>query len=183
MEVPTLDRKWEAAALADYNFSGVADGATKEFQRQAEVCIQGTMQIALACDARASTHTGFFLAGATALAVSAASYARAPAANLPLAYGGAAAAALLLLAAASCSIAARSVYFHVAGYQPKFLAVTASNELFMLRCVAEDLQRRIDFNVAALARQARWFGNGQIAALASLPFGAAVYFASRFAGV
>ena len=170
--------------MADYDFLTVNSAASaKELLRLGEVCLAGTVQIAVGCDARATTHTGFFLAGATALGVGAANFASGAAPKMALSYGMLGGSVSLLCAAICCTFAARSVDFHVGGYEPKLLTPFAGDERAAVLYAAEDVQRRIDFNRAALDRQSRWFGRGQWAAMAALPVGSAVYFACRLFGV
>ena len=179
-----LNARREEDALASYDFSNVSNPqASKELLRLAEASLAGTVQVAIGCDARATTHTGFFLAGATALGVAAANFASGPAAKLALSWGTLGGSVSLLCAAICCTLAARSVDFHVGGYEPKHLAPFATDERLVALFAAEDVQNRLDFNRSALERQSRWFGRGQWAAMAALPIGAAAYFLSRYLGV
>jgi hypothetical protein len=50
------------------DFSEIPDNAVKELHRQGELCLLGTMQLAVAADQRATTLSGILGAGSVALA-------------------------------------------------------------------------------------------------------------------
>jgi hypothetical protein len=51
------------------DFSNIPAETIKELHRQGEICLQGTVQLAIACDQRATTLTSILGAGTIALMV------------------------------------------------------------------------------------------------------------------
>lgn len=64
----SVDRQPISGNTSRPDFSNVPDSAVKELHRQGELCLLGTMQLALAADQRATTLSGILGAGAVALA-------------------------------------------------------------------------------------------------------------------
>jgi len=160
------------------DFSAVEPEAIKELHRQAETCLQGTIQFAIAADHRATTLTGIFGTGSVALLAAAATVLAGSQPNFALVLGAGVTALFLLGAALSCFWASRPVDFSVAGYEPRLLAPSvAADPIWMVRYATEDMQRRIDFNRAALERAARWVLCGAVIALVAILAGVGTFFA------
>jgi hypothetical protein len=148
--------------------------AVKEVQRQAESCLHGTLELAIAADQRATTMSGITGAGAAALTAAAVAIYDAKSPDMELVVGAAASAGILFFAAMLFAWAARPVDFHIAGYEPNSLANAERDEKWTSIYVAEDLQRRIDANRSGLARAGRLFKEGLALAALALPVGLAI---------
>lgn len=125
--------------------------------KQAEECLAGTVALATAADARATTLTGIFGGAAIALLAAGATILAAPdhQAFLPLLAAVCTGALLLLAAAFLCAYACRPVNFFVGGYEPKLLSKSAENLTWLLRYATDDVQVRIEANRQTLASSAR----------------------------
>ena len=162
------------------DFTDVPDEAVEELYRSGEACLQGTIQFALAADQRATTLAGVFGGGSVALLAVAATIRTASAGDPAFMWASIATAAVLFVGALICAWAGRPIDFHAPGYEPKRLAKSASDPVWMKRYAAEDLQVRIETNRAALERGASHLKRGAaVAALAPL-IGIAVYLALAF---
>jgi hypothetical protein len=107
------------------DFSNIPAAAAKELCRQGELCLQGTLQLALATDQRATTLAGILGAGSIALLAATVSLSLSPDHRIALILPAAATAFILYCGALLCAWAARSTAFHVAGYEPRLLARSA----------------------------------------------------------
>jgi hypothetical protein len=163
------------------DLAGIPEASLREMHRQAEACLNGTVQLALAADSRATALTGIFGAGAVALLVMVAAVLTGDNSNLALVCAGSAAAALLFFGALVCAWSARPVDFHVGGYEPRLLAVAAGDEVEMIRGVTENIQTNIDANRAALDKAAHTVERGAQLAGASVPVGILVFIVVRMA--
>lgn len=162
-------------AVTRPDFSQIPPEAIKELHRQSEICLQGTLQLALAVDQRAITLTGILGAGSIALAAARVTMLSSVHPN-PAMVGAAAITALVLFSAALlCAWAARPSSFHVAGYEPKRMAKAALNDIWILRYATEDAQVRIDSNRRSLERASRNLAWGMCVAMIALPVGASVF--------
>jgi hypothetical protein len=159
------------------DFSTIPAEAIKELHRQSEVCLQGTVQLALAVDQRAITLTGILGAGSVALAAATVTMISSAQPNPALIGAAAVTALLLFLGAMLCAWAARPSSFHVAGYEPKRMAKSALNDTWILRYATEDAQVRIDSNRLSLQRASRTLALGMCIAIAALPLGFSAFFA------
>jgi hypothetical protein len=164
-------------APARPDFSAIPADAIKELHRQGEICLQGTVQLALAVDQRAITLTGILGAGAVALAAATVTMISSARPNPALVGAAAVTALLLFLGAMLCAWAARPSSFHVAGYEPKRMAKSALNDMWILRYATEDAQVRIDSNRLSLERASRALAFGMCIAIAALPLGISAFFA------
>jgi len=163
--------------VPDLDCSMVPDNAIGELHRQAEMCLQGTVQLATALDQRATATSGIFGVGALALFTAAAAMSGAAARPIvPFIVGAAVTAVLLFCGALFCAWAARSADFFVAGYEPRFLVKAASDEHWMLRYAVEDIQTRIDANRMAQEYSSRLFTWGMRVGLIAVPCGIAAFF-------
>ncbi len=161
--------------MTDYDFSSVPDEAVKELHRQAEICLQGTVQLAIAADQRATTQSGILGAASVALLVASGNLASAQHPNPAFVLSTVVVAFLLFVGALFCGRAARSVDYHVAGYEPKSLVRAAKNEIWMLKCATEDVQRRIDSNRIILEEASKLLTFGRGVAFCAAPLGFAIY--------
>jgi hypothetical protein len=159
----------------ELDLSAVPDGAIKELHRQGELCLQGTVQLAIAADQRATTTSGILGAGSIALMVAGASMVLNPASRPTLIGAVFGVAFTLLSGAILCARAARSIDYFVAGYEPRLLAKSASDEIWMLRCAAEDIQARINHNRKTLEKSSKMLTLGRAAAFAALPVGIMIF--------
>jgi len=87
------------------DFSKVPDEAIKELHRQGEVCLQGTVQLALAADQKASTLTGILGAGSVALIAATVTMISAARHNYALIGAAVTTSILLLVGAFFCAVA------------------------------------------------------------------------------
>jgi len=157
------------------DFSNIPATAAKELCRQGELCLQGTIQLALAADQRATTLTGILGAGSVALVAATVSLSISPDRKIALIASAAITALVLYCGALLCAWAARSTDFHVAGYEPRSLAFSATGddaEIWMQRYSAEDVQARIDHNRRELEKSSRYLTWGRRIALCAVPIGA-----------
>jgi hypothetical protein len=160
---------------ATLDFSGVSPDGVKELHKQAETCLAGTVQLAIAGDQRATTMAGIFGAGAVALLAAIATVLAASSPFIPF-IGGAATIALCLFAAAVTSgMAAVPTDFHVGGYEPKRFVRSATDIEWMLRYATEDMQDRIEFNRLVLERSSRLLRVGMAFAVGAIPLGIMVF--------
>lgn len=162
------------------DLSNVAPDAIRELQRQAELCLQGTIQLALAADQRATTLTEVFGAGSVALLAADATLLTAPNENAPLIWSGLAASLMLFGGSLFCAWAARSIDFFVAGYEPRLLAPSATEEVWLVRYSTESLQHCINANRRALERSARTVRRGLVLALLTAPIAAIIFAVLRW---
>ena len=153
----------------DLDFSQVPDAAVDEFYRQAELCLQSTVQIAIAADSRATTLTGTFGAATAALLVLAANIGTKDKIDFPLLIAILSGASSLLVASVFSATVARPVEFHIPGYHPRVLYVAASSEKHIKLEAATDIQKRIDQNSAYLGKAAKTLSRGRVLALLSVP--------------
>jgi hypothetical protein len=153
------------------DFSEIPDNAVKELHRQGELCLLGTMQLAVAADQRATTLSGILGAGSVALAAAMAGLISGAHPNLVLIVPAAITALFLFIAALLCAWSAQPTDFFVGGYEPRYLAISCADELYALRYAAEDLQMRIDANRATLERSASRQKWGRRLAAGAVPAG------------
>ncbi len=168
------------------DLSAVPDETIKELHRQGELCLQGTVQLAIAADWRATTLTGILGAGSIALIVAGASMISNPLSHPALIVATLTTALMLFFGALQCARAARSIDYFVAGYEPRLLAQSANDETWMLRFAAEDIQTRITRNRETLARSSRMLTRGRVIAFTAVPIGVAAFvimFAASSAGL
>lgn len=157
--------------MSDLDLSGAERGTIEEIHRQGETCLQGTLQLALAADQRATMMAGIFGAGAVALLGAAAGVfgAATPMTNAtPLLGALFSTAAVWFVAMVCCALAALPVRFHVTGYEPKNLTNLAHSTeaaTWILRYTGEDLQKRIDNNRRALDEAGWYFKSGVLVGL------------------
>lgn len=169
-----------APGLTRPDFSEVPPEAIKELHRQAETCLQGTIQLAVAADQRATTMAGILGSVSAAILTVAVLIATSAAPNWSVMSAAVATATVLFIGALLTAIAARPCDFQVAGYEPKRMADAAQSETWILRYATEDLQVRIDANRIALDKTARFLSWGLFAALFALPAGVIVFLGSLF---
>lgn len=160
----------------DMNLSAVPDDTIGELHRQAEICLQGTVQLATALDQRATTTSGILGAGALALFTAAASMSMAARPFVPFIVGAIIAAATLYFGAMVCAWAARSTDFFVSGYEPRFLIKSASDKHWMMRYAVEDIQMQVDKNRSVQERSSRLFTYGRRIGLCAIPLGVLMFF-------
>ena len=148
------------------DWEGTPDSALRELLRQGELFLQGTIQLGIAGDQRAVALSTIFGGGAIALLAAAATLLAGAHPSVPLECAAGVTALFLLVGSFLAAIAAHPVDFFVAGYEPKQLHTSSSDELWMLRYTAQDIQMRIDTNRAAVARAAFYSSNAlRVAAL------------------
>lgn len=157
---------------AKLDLSEASTEAVAEIHRQGELCLQGTMQLALASDIRATTMAGVFGAGAVAIMAVIATLADRGGA---IVWAALTTSGVLFLASLLCSWSARPTDFFVSGYEPKKLAVSASDAVWMLRYSAMDIQSRIDANRVCLSKATGFLKIGTLIAIGALPIGTVVY--------
>ena len=161
------------------DLSEISLASVQELHRQAETCLSGTVQLAIAADQRATTMAGIFGAGSVALLAAVATILAAASPNNPFIGGASAMAALFFVAAVTSAMAAAPTDFHVGGYEPKLFVRSAGDLAWMLRYAVQDMQDRIDFNRAVLARSARRLRVAMGFAVAAIPSGVLVFSALR----
>jgi hypothetical protein len=137
------------------DWSETPETSLRELLRQGEVYLDGTIQLGIASDQRAGALTTIFGGGATALLAAAAAVFSGSHSSIAFEWAAAVTAAFLFIGSFQAARAAQPVNFHVAGYEPKLLQGSSSDEIWMLRYVVLDIQTRIDLNRAALDRAAR----------------------------
>jgi hypothetical protein len=161
--------------MPDLDCSAVPNEAIGELHRQAEICLQGTLQLATALDQRAITTSGIFAGGALALLTAAAAMSGAARPIIPFVAGAIATATILFLGAFFCARAARSIPFFVAGYEPRLLLKAATDKHWILRYAVEDMQTRIDHNRLALEHSSRLFRWGRCLGFIAVPCGVVAF--------
>ena len=149
------------------DFSHVPDQAVGELYRSGETCLMGTVQLAIAADQRATTMAGIFGAGSVALLAAAATVQTGLQGNPALVWAALLTALPLFIAGLVCAWSARPADFYVAGYEPRLLAKSVSDDLWMKRYASEDIQIRIDRNRITLERAAALLSRGAAVACCS----------------
>jgi hypothetical protein len=164
--------------LSTPDFSKIPATTAKELCRQGELCLQGTVQLAVAADQRATTLVGIFGAGSAALLAAAVSLSMNHSNKSSLIAAAMVTAFLLYCGALLCAWASRSTDFHVGGYEPRFLVMSVpQDEENLMRYVAEDVQTRISFNRDRLNNAAWYLNFGRVIALCAVPIGVITFFA------
>jgi hypothetical protein len=160
------------------DFSKVPAAAARELCRQGELCLQGTVQLSMAADQRATTLVGILGGGSAALLAAAISLSINYSDKSPLIVAALVTAFMLFCGAVLCAWASRSTDFHVGGYEPRFLAMSMpQDEEHLMRYVAEDVQTRISFNRDRLKNAAWYLNFGRLIALCAAPIGVVTFFA------
>jgi hypothetical protein len=161
------------------DFTNVPEEAVKELHRQAETCLGGTVQLAIAADLRATTMAGIFGAGCVALLAAIATVLASNVPYYPFVGGAASMAFCLFVAALASGMAATPTDFHVGGYEPKLFIPSATDVVWMLRYAIDDMQVRIDLNRTVLERSAGRLRVGMAFAVLAIPLGIIVFSALR----
>jgi hypothetical protein len=151
------------------DLSTVSIDKIDEIHRQGELCLLGTIQLAIAADQKATTLSGVFGAGSVALLAAIATMITGPTYNVAFIVAAGIASVLLFLATLICAMAARPTDFFIAGYEPKRLGQSQGDKLTMLRFAAEDIQDRLDKNRMALEKSAKLLVRGFWCALLAVP--------------
>jgi hypothetical protein len=146
-----------------------------ELHRQAEACLDGTVQVALGADARATTLAGIFGGGSVAILAGAATIASDPK-HHSLLLSAVAIAGAWFFAAMLCAWAGRPSAFFLGGYEPRLFEKSATDITWMLRYATEDMQVRIDKNRHALVKNARVLRAGFFVAVLGVFAGVSVFF-------
>lgn len=160
------------------DLSGLSKEAVEELHRQGQACLEGTVTLAIAADARATTLVGIFGGAALALLAACATILAGPSSQQYHAMLVSAGVAVVSLFAAAlcCAWASRPANFHIPGYEPKRLCVSAADVTWMLRYSIMDIQSRIDDNRAALELSARLVAIGMLLAMSGVLIASIAYF-------
>lgn len=160
------------------DFSSIPDSTIEELHRQAETCLAGTVQVALAADARATTLTGILGGGAVALLAGVASIIASDNYDKfhAVLWSALVVAIAWFVGAMSCAWSARPTEFYVGGYEPRLLAQSATDRVWMLRYATEDLQKRIGANRDTLDQNATFLRRGLLSALLGVVVGVGLFF-------
>ncbi len=164
------------------DLSLVPDASVDELHRQAEKFLEGTIEFAVASDARAASLASIFGGASVAIAAAAATLVTSDETGKysALISAGFVSALFFFAAAVLCARGGRPVSFHAAGYQPRRLQKSAADAKWMLRYVTEDIQRRIDFNAASLERSARLTRWGMMVAISAVPIAVLIFCVAQF---
>jgi hypothetical protein len=157
------------------NFSRVPAEAVKELHRQGELCLQGSLHLAMAADQRATTMTGVLGAATVAVLAMLVPLLAAKPLSVPLVCAGTVTALCLFTAAMLCGWSTASGGLFVPGHDPGRLAHRAADETQLLRIALEELQARIDHNRLALEQASRRLMCARVFAMFAVPAGMAVY--------
>jgi hypothetical protein len=163
----------------EMDWSGVPDSAVREVLRQAETRLDSILKTAIGADQRATTLMGVFGAAGVALLVSAATIGTRVDPNFSLICAIVSTAMLLLIAGLMCGRAGRPIDFHVGGYEPEKIINSSTDEVWLLRYICEDLQRRMDSDNKILIKSSRLINASFIMAGMSIIIGVFVFFALR----
>lgn len=160
------------------DFSSIPEVAIEELHQQAETCLAGTIQLALAADARATTLVGILGGGAVALLAGAASIIASDNYDKfhAVLWSALVVAVAWFVGTVSCAWSGRPTEFYVGGYEPRLLAQSATDRVWMLRYATEDLQKRIDANRKVLHRNATFLRCGLLSALLGVVAGVGLFF-------
>lgn len=161
------------------DWRGIPDSAVREILRQGETYLDGTLKTGIGADQRATTLMGIYGAIGVALLVSAATLATRAQPDLSLIGAIVVTALLVLLAGAICGFAGKPIDFYVAGYEPEKIIKSSTDELWLLRFVCEDLQRRIDMNRRSLEKSADLISKSFLVAGAAIVVGIVVFVCLR----
>lgn len=166
--------------MTDLDLSQISEKPIEEIHRQGETLLQATVQLAIAADQRATTMAGILGAGAIALLGAAATLVGTEPLYKPLIYALLIASAPMFIGMICCTISSAPVKFMLPGYEPRLLALSASDRTWMLRYASEDLQKRIDKNRRELGIAGMYFIIGFCIGLAGPMIGLAAYVAFYF---
>jgi len=164
------------ASTSEYDFSNIPDAAADEIYRSGEICLSGTVQLAIAADQRATTMAGVFGAGAVALLAVAATVRSGEISDPSFMWASVLMALILFFAALLCAYAGRPIDFFVGGYEPRLYVECAGDPYWMRRYASEDIQRRIESNRLSHEKSSRLLNCGALMAAISPIFGAVAYF-------
>lgn len=153
----------------------VPDEAVDELHQNAEKCLLGTVQLAIAADQRATTMAGIFGAGSIALLATAATL-RASSNEPDLIWAAIITAIILYIATLFCAWSARPVDIFIGGYEPRLFIDCASDPIWMKKYATTDMQVRIDKNRRTLLEASKFLSIGAGLATLSPLFGATIYF-------
>jgi hypothetical protein len=136
----------------EIDWDDVPEHTVREILRLGETYLDSTLKVAIAADQRATALMGIYGAVGVALLVSAATIGTRTQPDVSLIVSLGIVAFLLLVAGLICGRAGRPIDFYISGYEPKKIIKSSSHELWMLRYVCEDVQRRIDSNRQSLEK-------------------------------
>jgi hypothetical protein len=168
-----------AGKTYEMDWSGVPDSALREMLRQAETRLDSILKAAIGADQRATTLMGVFGAVGVALLVSAATIGTRAEPEWSLIFAIISAAILLLVAGVMCGRAGRPIDFHIGGYEPEKILKSSTDEIWLLRYICEDLQRRMDLDRKILEKASRLISGSFIMAGMSVIAGVVVFFIGR----
>lgn len=168
-----------ASKTYEMDWSGIPDAALREVLRQAETRLDSILKTAIGADQRATTLMGVFGAAGVALLVSAATIGTRPQPDLSLIFAIVSTATLLLIAGLMCGRAGRPIDFHVGGYEPEKILKSSTDEIWLLRYICEDLQRRMDLDSEILNKASRLINGSFILAGIGVVVGIVVFFFFR----
>jgi hypothetical protein len=163
----------------EIDWADIPEPAVREILRQGEKYLDSTLKTAVAADQRATTLMGIYGAVGVALLVSAATLGTRVQPDPSLIMPIVATAFCLLIAGLMCGRAGRPVDFYVSGYEPDKIVRSSADELWLMRYICEDLQRRIDLNKAILKKSSHWIFASFFASGISVLIGIAVFFIIR----
>jgi hypothetical protein len=160
------------------DLSSIPETTIEEMHRQAEACLAGTIQLALAADARATTLTGILGGGAVALLAAGASIVASGSYDKfhAVLWSALVVAVAWFFGAMSCAWSGRPTEFYIGGYEPRRLAKSATDRVWVLRYATEDLQKRIDANRKTLDHNAKYLRCGLLSALLGVVAGVGLFF-------
>jgi hypothetical protein len=161
------------------DWQNIPEPAVREILRQGETYLDGTLKTGIGADQRATTLMGIYGAIGVALLVVAATLETRPQPDLSLIGAIVVTAFLVLLAGVICGLAGRPIDFYVGGYEPEKIVRSSTDELWLLRFVCEDLQRRIDINRRTLEKSAALISKSFLVAGAAIVVGIVVFVCLR----
>jgi hypothetical protein len=163
----------------EIDWTDIPETSVREILRQAETYIDSTLKTAFAADQRATTLMGIYGAVGVALLVSAATLGTRAQPDLALIAAIIATGLCLLIGGVMCGTAGRPIDFYISGYEPEKIVKSSTDELWLLRYICEDLQRRIDLNKKILKKSSLLVLGSFLVALIAVPIGMAAFFFLR----
>jgi hypothetical protein len=165
-----------------FDWSAVDDEALPEILEQSKAFLSDMLTVSLAAEERATTLAGVYGALCVGLLAADATLLILPKFDAAAAWCILATALGNLVACLICVYMSRPYNFFLGGYEPIKLVSGATDKVWMLCYICEDMQRRIDQNKKALKRSATLSTLASIVSAGSIVLSLAAFAIARLFG-
>jgi hypothetical protein len=166
-------------SVSEIDWDDIPEHTVREILRLGETYLDSTLKVAIAADQRATALMGIYGAVGVALLVSAATIGTRTQPDVSLIASLSVVSFLLLISGLICGRAGRPVDFYISGYEPKKIVKSSADDLWLLRYVCDDVQRRIDSNRQSLEKSSILILSSFIISGVSVVAGIAVFLLVR----